>query len=200
MCEPMSLRVAMTWARGSTTMWPQRGSGSRFRQRTGVTIACLCVLVGQAGMAAAETGSALPERVTLPSADGATTLVGYLFKPATAAGKAPGVVMMHGRGGVYAANARGKYTADTLSLRHKAWGRIWADAGYVALLVDSFRPARIPRRGSPASPTPTALRPSARSRCVRSMPTARWHGCAPGPTSSPTASACTAGRTAAAPR
>ena len=77
--------------------------------------------------------------------DGATTLVGYLFKPATAAGKAPGVVMMHGRGGVYAANARGKYTADTLSLRHKAWGRIWADAGYVALLVDSFGPRGYPK-------------------------------------------------------
>ena len=86
-----------------------------------------------------------PERVTFLSRDGTTTLVGYLFNPAAAPAKAPAVVMMHGRGGIYAANARGKFTADTLSLRHTAWGRIWADAGYVALLVDSFGPRGYPK-------------------------------------------------------
>jgi len=43
---------------------------------------------------------AVPERVTFPSADGRTTLAGYLFVPAhRAAGLGPAVVMMHGRAG-----------------------------------------------------------------------------------------------------
>jgi len=41
-----------------------------------------------------------PEPVKFPSADGKTTLVGYLFKPeGTGGNKKPAIVMMHGRAG-----------------------------------------------------------------------------------------------------
>src|SRR5262245_11200880 len=83
----------------------------------------------------------VPERVTFLSADGRTALVGYLFKPATLpTGRVRAVVMMHGRAGAYSERANGVSDASTLSLRHKAWGREWAEAGYIALLVDGFGP------------------------------------------------------------
>src|SRR5687767_7587903 len=82
----------------------------------------------------------LPERVSFPSADGNTILTGYLFRPATKPAKpAPAVVMMHGRGGVYA-RANGNYDAATISRRHREWGHIWAQQGYSALMVDGFGP------------------------------------------------------------
>jgi carboxymethylenebutenolidase len=87
-----------------------------------------------------------PERVTFASADGKTTLVGYLYAPPLAPGaRAPGIVMMHGRAGAYSLRANGVFDASTLALRHKAWGRSWSAAGYIALLVDGFSP-----RGYPA--------------------------------------------------
>jgi len=45
---------------------------------------------------------------------------------------------MHGRAGPFSAAAKGVYDASTLSLRHKQWGRFWAERGYLALHVDSF--------------------------------------------------------------
>ena len=86
-----------------------------------------------------------PQRVTFPSADQKTTLVGYLFLPTARQGRVPAVVMMHGRAGPYSSLANGIYDANTLSKRHKAWGELWAAQGYVALLVDGFGP-----RGYPA--------------------------------------------------
>jgi carboxymethylenebutenolidase len=87
------------------------------------------------------TAAPLPERVTFASADGRTTLVGYVFTPAAPhAARTPAVVMMHGRGGVYSSAAKGRYDASTLSKRHKQWGRIWAQQGYLAILVDGFGP------------------------------------------------------------
>src|SRR5215470_12333800 len=86
---------------------------------------------------AAETA----ERVTFLSADRKTTLVGYLYTPEGAhAATVPAVVMMHGRAGAYSSRANGVYDATTLSKRHQAWGRLWAEAGYVALMVDGFGP------------------------------------------------------------
>ena len=88
--------------------------------------------------ASAET---LPARVTFPSNDGKTTLVGYLYLPqGQHAARAPAVVMMHGRAGAYSSQANGVYDATTLSQRHQAWGELWAAHGYVALLVDGFGP------------------------------------------------------------
>jgi dienelactone hydrolase len=88
----------------------------------------------------------LPERVTFASADGKTTLVGYLFKPAAMpAPRVPAVVMMHGRAGAYSSRASGIYDASTLSQRHGMWGRLWAEQGYLALLVDGFGPRGYPQ-------------------------------------------------------
>src|SRR6185437_15564965 len=81
--------------------------------------------------AAAQDGGS-PERVTFMSADGHTTLVGYVFKPAhMSTPRVPAVVMMHGRGGAYSTRANGVYDDATLSPRHKAWGHEWARAGYI---------------------------------------------------------------------
>ena len=86
-----------------------------------------------------------PERVTFPSLDRKTTLTGYLFLPQAQSGRVPAIVMMHGRAGAYSSRANGVYEARTLSKRHRAWGALWANLGYVALLVDGFGP-----RGYPA--------------------------------------------------
>src|SRR3954452_15284831 len=91
-------------------------------------------------VAVAEFGP-VPERVTFPSADGRTMLIGYVFKPqGQHAARMPAVVMMHGRAGAYSSLARGRYDASTLSQRHQMWGRLWAQQGYTAVLVDGFGP------------------------------------------------------------
>lgn len=86
---------------------------------------------------------AVPDTVVFPSRDGKTQLTGYLFRPQTP-GPHPAVVMLHGRSGPYSSLKRGTYTAGTLTLRHKMWGRFWAERGYVALHVDSFGPRGFP--------------------------------------------------------
>jgi carboxymethylenebutenolidase len=91
----------------------------------------------------APRGGAPPERVTFVSADGSTTLVGYVYAPHEKA-RAPAVVMMHGRAGAYSTAAKGRYDASTLSQRHQMWGRLWAAQGYVAILVDGFGPRGFP--------------------------------------------------------
>jgi len=107
--------------------------------------AIVAMLSGIAGIHAASPSEALPERVTFASADGHTTLVGYLFKPEDPRSvRTPAVVMMHGRAGAYSSADDGKYDASTLSRRHQAWGRIWARQGYLALLVDGFGPRGYP--------------------------------------------------------
>jgi carboxymethylenebutenolidase len=79
------------------------------------------------------------ETVHFRSGDGQTDLIGYLFRP-SGPGPHAAVVMLHGRGGPYSSLAKGVYTGETLSKRHKFWGEFWASHGYVALLVDSFGP------------------------------------------------------------
>jgi dipeptidyl aminopeptidase/acylaminoacyl peptidase len=62
----------------------------------------------------------LPDRVTFASADGQTSLVGYVFNPeGPHAARSPAVVMMHGRAGPYSSLANGRYDATTLSQRHQ---------------------------------------------------------------------------------
>jgi carboxymethylenebutenolidase len=88
----------------------------------------------------------LPDRVTFASADGQTNLVGYVFKPeGPHAARSPAVVMMHGRAGAYSSLANGKYDATTLSQRHQKWGHLWAQQGYLAILVDGFGPRNYPQ-------------------------------------------------------
>jgi carboxymethylenebutenolidase len=88
--------------------------------------------------------NSLPERVTFMSQDGATKLVGYVFAPQGKSGQMPAVVMMHGRAGAYSSLAHGRYDATTLSQRHRMWGELWAQLGYVAILVDGFGPRGYP--------------------------------------------------------
>jgi carboxymethylenebutenolidase len=108
----------------------------------GVVIAALALLA-QLGEIRAQTG---PERVMFLSADGKTELVGYVFRPRKmSAARVAAVVMMHGRAGAYSSAAHGVYDASTLSRRHRMWGRLWADRGYVALLVDGFGPRGYPQ-------------------------------------------------------
>src|ERR1700738_3645810 len=72
----------------------------------------------------------LSERETFPSADGATMLVGHLFRPqGPHAARMPAVVMMHGRAGAYSAAAEGDYSAMTVSRRHQEWGASLGAAG-----------------------------------------------------------------------
>jgi len=109
----------------------------------GVALIALTPAPRQAG---AQTQASLPERVTFMSADGRTTLVGYLYRPARlSASRVPAVVMMHGRAGAYSSRANGVYDASTLSARHQAWGNAWAEAGYLAVLVDDFGPRGYPQ-------------------------------------------------------
>jgi carboxymethylenebutenolidase len=89
--------------------------------------------------------SSQPKTVTFPSADGHTTLTGYLFPPAGRPRIAPAIVLLHGRGGIYLARAKGNYSAVTLARGIRAWADLWSDRGYWVLVVDSFGP-----RGYPA--------------------------------------------------
>ncbi len=86
-----------------------------------------------------------PERVTFPSKDGKTQLIGYVFKPdRMPQARVPAVVMMHGRAGAYSTQAEDVYDASTLSQRHRQWGQLWAKSGYIAVLVDGFGPRGYP--------------------------------------------------------
>jgi dienelactone hydrolase len=90
--------------------------------------------------------SSLPEQVSFSSADGRTTLIGYLFKPERSPSEqTAAVIMMHGRSGAYSTLANGNYTAATLSKRHQEWGNLWAQKGYLAILVDGFGPRGYPQ-------------------------------------------------------
>jgi dienelactone hydrolase len=92
-------------------------------------------------LSTSQADPALPERVTFPSADGRTILIGYVYAlPATGGRRTPAVVMMHGRAGAYSSAANGRFDASTLSQRHQMWGRLWAQQGYVAIMVDGFGP------------------------------------------------------------
>jgi dienelactone hydrolase len=105
---------------------------------------CALLLLGSS------TANAAPETVYFRSADGATEIVGYVFKP-TVPGPYPAIVMLHGRAGAYSANSNAGCTlvsrevrsdcdATTLSKRHAMWGEFWAARGVLALLADSFGP------------------------------------------------------------
>lgn len=118
----------------------------RFRILVGLISTLLSFTATLSVAAAAET----PQTATFLSADGRTTLTGYIFQPSTR-GPWPAVVMLHGRGGPYSSDDNSACTsvgpgiaspcnASTLSKRHKMWGEYWASHGYLALLPDSFGP------------------------------------------------------------
>lgn len=84
-------------------------------------------------------------RVSFPSADGRTQLVGYLLEPQGRGAPEPAIVLMHGRSGAYSKGADGDYSARTLRRRDIGWARFWRDRGYAVLLVDSFGPRGYPQ-------------------------------------------------------
>jgi dienelactone hydrolase len=113
--------------------------------RTMILAALALAIVPTMAVARSETANE-PERVAVASADGHTMLVGYVFKPMNPRGeRLPAVVMMHGRAGPYSSAAKGVYDASTLSRRHKEWGQLWAEQGYIAILIDSFGPRGYPK-------------------------------------------------------
>jgi hypothetical protein len=59
---------------------------------------CALLLLGSS------TANAAPETVYFRSADGATEIVGYVFKP-TVPGPYPAIVMLHSRAGAYSSNS-----------------------------------------------------------------------------------------------
>ena len=81
------------------------------------------------------------ETVAFDSADGKVKLTGYLYLPDSKAwpGARPAIVMLHGRSGIFSANAK-KHDATTLSARTVMWGKFWAARGYIGLYVDTFGP------------------------------------------------------------
>jgi carboxymethylenebutenolidase len=106
--------------------------------------------------------SSEPRTVTFPSADGHTTLTGYLFPPAGRPKTAPAVILLHGRGGVYLARAKGDYSSVTLARGIRAWANLWAGHGYWVLVVDSFGPRGVPTGVVPGKAKPVdelAVRP-----------------------------------------
>src|SRR5690242_10975175 len=70
-------RARRVEARGNETSRAARG---RPRGAVRARLAAVALVLAAAGAASAE--EALPELVTFPSADGRTTLIGYLFAPA----------------------------------------------------------------------------------------------------------------------
>jgi carboxymethylenebutenolidase len=124
--------------------------------------ALLLALLLTALPAAAQTSQ--PRTVSFPSADGKTTLVGYLFAPAGRPKTAPAVVLLHGAGGASVPTAKGNYSAITLDKRIRSWAEIWAAQGFWALVVDSFGP-----RGYPAGVLSSASRSTAIADTVRPL-------------------------------
>lgn len=113
---------------------------------TSACVAVVALAAALAGATGASAQGALPDRVTFPSADGTTTLVGYVFRPpGPHPARMPAVVMMHGRAGAYSQLAHGVFDAATLSKRHAQWGHLWAQQGFVAILVDGFGPRGFPQ-------------------------------------------------------
>lgn len=129
----------------SVPVLPVGGSKVHLRQ---IAILTLTTGLAIASHALAEK-RLVPETVKFMSADGRTTLIGYVFKPKHASDHLPAVVMMHGRAGAYSSLANGVYDASTLTKRHKFWGETLADSGYISILVDSFGPRGYPH-GFPA--------------------------------------------------
>lgn len=116
--------------------------------RTAIALSLGLALTGPAAFAqdddepaaaVAPSRAPAPELVEFRAVDVDKTVVsGYLYRPVNPAAKAPAVVLMHGRAGIFSSLAKGKYDASTVTLRHKYWANYWAERGYYVLLVDSF--------------------------------------------------------------
>jgi dienelactone hydrolase len=137
-----------------------------------IALAAGLALAGPAAVAQDEapvvsTGRAPVEQTTFRTLDNSTPpLTGYLFRPQGVSGKAPAIVLMHSRDGVYSSRADGDYKASTLTPRMKWWGQYWAGRGYYVLVVDSYGArgfpqgvADVPVKERPASIDDVDVRP-----------------------------------------
>jgi dienelactone hydrolase len=111
------------------------------------------LMCAAAGALFISTQAVAQEKVSFPATDGdlkggtPTTITGYLYKP-TGSGPFAAVVGLHGGGGLVSE----KGEIDPLNGQ---WGEILSRAGYIVLLVDSFRPrgyGSIEDRGFSVSP------------------------------------------------
>ncbi|GAB4217474.1 MAG: hypothetical protein OHK0022_59780 [Roseiflexaceae bacterium] len=75
-------------------------------------------------------------------------ITGKLYKP-TGSGKYPAVVMLHGCSGIYSFSDPTKGVGSLF----KEWGERLVNAGYVALLVDSYTPRSAPQNQCGSSVT-----------------------------------------------
>lgn len=83
---------------------------------------------------------ATPTDVSFPTLQD-ITLTGKLYLPAGTSGQAPAVVLMHGCAGIFSYSDPSK----GLALAFREWGQRLSDAGYVALVVDSFSGRNMPQ-------------------------------------------------------
>jgi len=101
----------------------------------GLAFAAMFGVIG--AESAAQTGT---EKIAFPSNDAdltkaaPTELSAWLLRP-EGAGPFPAIVLLHGCSGLYSGSQ-----GEKLSARHDEWARKFRDAGYVALLPDSFNP------------------------------------------------------------
>lgn len=79
----------------------------------------------------------LPEPVSFPSLEGGVTVTGLLFLPASASGRVPLVVGLHGCGGMWSMRGDGHSRLDA---RSRAWTERFVEEGYAVLWPDSFTP------------------------------------------------------------
>ena len=93
-----------------------------------IGLACAVMAFGSFAKAAE------PLPVTIPGlhADG-KALAGFLQAPSGRSGKSPAIVLMHGCGGAVSRSGR-------IRQRERAWMERLTQAGYAALLIDSFTP------------------------------------------------------------
>jgi dienelactone hydrolase len=89
-----------------------------------------------------------PEKITFASLDEGVQLDGYVWRPApdpaAAPVKHPAIILMHGCSGLF-------MVEGPMNQREVDWAERFAAQGYVALVIDSFRPRGVKEMCSPAT-------------------------------------------------
>jgi dienelactone hydrolase len=100
--------------------------------RVTVLAVVLVAALGERGVVRAEESVSFPSRDADLTGGSPTTLTGVLYRPA-GQGPFPGIVLMHGCGGLRERSGR-------VASRHADWAQRFQGLGYVVLHVDSFTP------------------------------------------------------------
>ncbi|MEM9360959.1 MAG: dienelactone hydrolase family protein, partial [Pseudomonadota bacterium] len=99
--------------------------GCKLMRMSGALVA-IAIAIGTASAHAQRT-----ELVSIPTSDG-TALKAYVMRPSGYEKRSPAVIALHGCSGPLRRNRQ------RLSSRHRAWGRILSNAGYLVVFPDSF--------------------------------------------------------------